>query len=156
MRKTTTKNEIERKLNYFSHNQISGTQFRFREFTAGHYSSATGTATLIDDDDESPIIRGFRWIFFLPLNGNWRGHNVMFFFQWWRALSHVRRTVTVIKQRGQRDASRPQHTFVQTRIVDFCDYLLGFVWTVDDALGLSTSLFLPPGYPLVSFLWGLC
>lgn len=32
---------------------------RFREFTAGHYSSATGTATLIDDDDESPIIRGF-------------------------------------------------------------------------------------------------
>ena len=32
---------------------------RFREFTAGHYSSATGTATLIDEDDESPIIRGF-------------------------------------------------------------------------------------------------
>ena len=69
MRKTTTKNEIERKLNDFSHNQISGTQFRFREFTAGHYSSATGTATLIDDDDESPIIRGFRWIFFVPLMG---------------------------------------------------------------------------------------
>ena len=70
IRKTTTKNEIERKLNDFSHNQISGTQFRFREFTAGHYSSATGTATLIDDDDESPIIRGFRWIYFVPLNGN--------------------------------------------------------------------------------------
>jgi hypothetical protein len=37
---------------------------RFREFAAGHYSSATGAATinhsaLIDDDDDSPIIRGF-------------------------------------------------------------------------------------------------
>ena len=37
---------------------------RFREFAAGHYSSATGSATinhsaLIDDDDDSPIIRGF-------------------------------------------------------------------------------------------------
>jgi len=36
----------------------------FREFAATHYSSATGRATLnhsvlIDDDDESPIIRGF-------------------------------------------------------------------------------------------------
>jgi len=37
---------------------------RFREFAAGHYSSATGAATinhgnLMDDDDDSPIIRGF-------------------------------------------------------------------------------------------------
>lgn len=32
---------------------------RFREFTSGHYSSATGAATLMDDEDESPIIRGF-------------------------------------------------------------------------------------------------
>jgi len=35
---------------------------RFREFTASHYSRATGNATinqLIDEDDDSPIIRGF-------------------------------------------------------------------------------------------------
>lgn len=31
----------------------------FQEFAATHYSSATGSATLLDDDDESPIIRGF-------------------------------------------------------------------------------------------------
>jgi len=32
---------------------------RFQEFAASHYSSATGSAILIEDDDESPIIRGF-------------------------------------------------------------------------------------------------
>ena len=40
---------------------------RFRELIASHYSSATGHATInhhglmddLDDDDESPIIRGF-------------------------------------------------------------------------------------------------
>ena len=37
---------------------------RYREFAAGHYSSATGAAAInhsahIDDDDDSPIIRGF-------------------------------------------------------------------------------------------------
>lgn len=40
-------------------------RYRFRELIATHYSSATGHATinhhglLEDDDDESPIIRGF-------------------------------------------------------------------------------------------------
>jgi hypothetical protein len=31
-----------------------------QEFAATHYNSATGSATLLEeDDDESPIIRGF-------------------------------------------------------------------------------------------------
>merc|ERR1712083_383811 len=33
--------------------------FQELQFSASHYSSATGAAVLIDEDDESPIIRGF-------------------------------------------------------------------------------------------------
>ena len=118
--------------------------FRFREFTAGHYSSATGTATLIDDDDESPIIRGFRCLSFISsFQKIW--FLMSHLFQWWRALSHVRGDqlwLTVIKQRGQRKKGHSTHLYRLGWWTS--DYLLWSGWTVDDALW---------GYPFLFPTW---
>ena len=129
--------------------------FRFREFTAGHYSSATGTATLIDDDDESPIIRGFRWLSFISsFQKIW--FLMSHLFQWWRALSHVRDDqlwLTVIKQRGQRKKATA-HICTDSDgglVTIYCD--------LDEQLMMPCEVihfFFPPGYPPVSFLRGLC